>query len=260
MSSFTVVQPIGKRSALLHTPLWPAGHLPHKRGEWQLWSRRFNCHVEDWRKPWRRLFSPLVGEMAGRPESGPKEHIRSRAGRRGGNAALFSRAFALAFVLAGTAVLGACRDSGRDALFEISGRLVVFNYREATLTYLVTLNPLKPVGEGQSAVTTMDNPAGGAPLVFAKKLFPGQAKVTIESPPLECVVKDRPYKVSIRIEGPDTAVLQDIETTMVSAQDQSMLPDRPLVVGPGYQPNPELAGRPDGRLPGGRGVVCPATG
>jgi len=55
-------------------------------------------------------------------------------------------------------------------------------------------------------------------LVFAQKLFPGQAKVTIESPPLECVVKDRPYKVSIRIEGPDTAVLQDIETTMVSAQ------------------------------------------
>lgn len=165
----------------------------------------------------------------------------------------------LAAVLAGAAALGACRDSGRDALFEISGRLVVFNYREATLTYLVTLNPLRPIGEGQSAVTTMDDPAGGPPLVFAKKLFPGQAKVTIESPPLECVVKDRPYKVSIRIEGPDKAVLQDIETTMVSAQDQDMLPDRPLVVGPGYDPNPELAGRPDGRLPGGRGVACPAA-
>jgi hypothetical protein len=163
-------------------------------------------------------------------------------------------------MLAGMSALGACRDSGKDALFEISGRLVVFNYREATLTYLVTLNPLKPIGDGQRVVTTMDNPAGGPPLVFGKKLFPGQTKVTIESPPLECVVKDRSYKVSIRIEGPDGKPLQDIETAMVSAQNQDMLPDRPLVVGPGYQPNPELAGHRDGRLPGGRGVSCPATG
>jgi len=108
-------------------------------------------------------------------------------------------------------------------------------------------------------VTTMDNPAGGAPLVFSQKLFPGHTKVTIESPPLECVVKDRPYKVSIRIQGADGALLQDIETTMVSAQNQDMLPDRKLVVGPGYDPNPELKGHPNGKLPGGRGVTCPAS-
>ena len=29
-----------------------------------------------------------------------------------------------------------------------------------------------------------------------------------------------------------------------------MLPDRPLVVGPLYTPNPELVGHPDGKLPG----------
>ena len=39
---------------------------------------------------------------------------------------------------------------------------------------------------------------------------------------------------------------------MASSQDQSMLPDRPLVVGPLYTPNPELAGHPDGKLPGDR--------
>jgi len=165
-----------------------------------------------------------------------------------------------ALMMAAALALGACRDTGKEALFEITGRLVVFNYREAMLTYIVTLKPLKPIEAGQVAVTTMDNPAGGEPLVFSQKLFPGHTKVTIESPPLECVVKDRPYKVSIRIEEADKTVLQDIETTMVSAQDQDMLPDRPLVVGPGYDPNPELAGRPDGRLPGGRGVACPVTG
>lgn len=167
--------------------------------------------------------------------------------------------FVLAAMLAAALVLGACRDTGKDALFEITGRLVVFNYREAMLTYLVTLKPLKPIEAGQTAETTMDNPAGGAPLVFTQKLFPGHTKVTIESPSLECVVKDRPYKVSIRIKGADGQLLQDIETTMVSAQNEDMLPDRKLVVGPGYDPNPELKGHPDGRLPGGRGVACPAT-
>lgn len=153
-------------------------------------------------------------------------------------------------------LLGACRDTGQ--LFEVTGRLVVFNYRVATVTYLVTLKPIQPIGEGQTVVASFENPAGGAPLVVRQKLFAGHQKVTIESPPLECVVKDRPYKVSIRIEGADGVLLQDIETTMVSSQDESMLPDRPLVVGPGYDPNPELAGHPDGKLPGGRGVTCPA--
>ncbi|OQM74877.1 hypothetical protein BFN67_04450 [Pseudaminobacter manganicus] len=166
-------------------------------------------------------------------------------------------AFALA-VFTAAALVGACRDTGKQALFEISGRLVVFNYREATLTYLVTLNPLRPIEEGQTITTTMDNPAGGGPLVFSQKLFVGHTKVTIESPELECVVKDRPYKVAITVKSKAGKVLQTIETTMVSAQDQDMLPDRPLVVGSGYDPNPELAGHPDGRLPGGRGVTCPA--
>ena len=171
-----------------------------------------------------------------------------------------ARPLMLAMVLAASAALGACRESGKEALFEISGRLVVFNYREAMVTYLVTLNPLKPIEEGQSIVTTMDNPAGGKPLVFSQKLFPGHTKVTVESPPLECVVKDRPYKVAIRVQDKDGNLLQAIDTTMVSAQDEDMLPDRKLVVGPGYDPNPELKGHPDGKLPGGRGVACPALG
>lgn len=167
-----------------------------------------------------------------------------------------SRAILVSLFLA-PIMLAGCRDTGEGNLFEISGRLVVFNYREAKVAYVVTLNPLRPIGEGQKAITTFENPAGGDALVVTQKLLPSHKKVTIESPPLECVVKDRPYKVSIRIEGPDGGLLQAIDTTMISAQDQDMLPDRPLVVGPGYQPNPELAGHPDGKLPGGRGVTCP---
>jgi hypothetical protein len=64
------------------------------------------------------------------------------------------------------------------------------------------------------------------------------------------VVKDKPYSVSIRIEDASGTLLQAIDTTMTSSEDQTMLPDRPLVIGPNYELNADLAGHPDGKLPG----------
>jgi len=154
--------------------------------------------------------------------------------------------------------VGGCRESDGEAeLFAISSKLFVFNYRVATATYLVNLTPLQPVGEGETAVARFENPAGGKPLVVRQKIWPKLAKTTIESPPLSCVVKDRPYTVTIEIEASDGTVRQRIETTMTSSEDQTLLPDAPLVVGPVYTPNPEMAGHPDGKLPGGTGVECP---
>ena len=154
--------------------------------------------------------------------------------------------------------LGACRDPRAEGeYFEIAGKLFVFNYRVATATYLVNLRPLQPMREGETAVASFEDPAGGEPIVVRQKIWPKLEKTTIESPPLRCVVKDRPYKVSIRIEGADGSVMQTIETTMTSSEDQALLPDRPLVLGPAYTPNPDLAGRPDGKLPGGVVEPCP---
>ena len=75
-------------------------------------------------------------------------------------------------------------------------------------------------------------------------------KVSLESPALTCVVKDKPYAIAISIKGPDGAVLQEIDTTLMSTEDQSILPDRPLVIDQLYTANPDLAGHPDGKLPG----------
>ena len=154
--------------------------------------------------------------------------------------------------------ISACRESGGEGeYFAIAGKLFVFNYRVATATYLVNLVPVQPVEDGQTAVASFEDPAGGETIVVRKKIWPNMAKTTIESPPLRCVVKDRPYKVSIGIEGPDGEVRQTIETTMTSSEDQTILPDRPLVVGPFYTPNPELAGHPDGKLPDPDQPPCP---
>jgi hypothetical protein len=156
----------------------------------------------------------------------------------------------LAIVLAAALLaIAGCRDSGGEGeFFAIVGKLFVFNYRVATATYLVTLKPVRPVRDGDVAVATFEDPAGGEAIVVRQKIWPKLEKTTIESPPLRCVRKGRPYAVTIRIEDAAGAARQTIKITMASSEDQDILPDRPLVVGPVYTPNPELAGRPDGKL------------
>ncbi|MBL8582673.1 MAG: hypothetical protein JNL61_10665 [Rhizobiaceae bacterium] len=154
-------------------------------------------------------------------------------------------------------MLAGCRETGGEGeLFGISGKLFVFNYRVATATALITLAPQQPVEAG-TAVARFENPAGGKAIQVSQKIWPNAPKLVLETPPLRCIVKDRPYAVSISILDADGKLRQTIETTMKSSQDQDVLPDRPLVVGPVYTPNPELAGRPDGKLPDAAAEPCP---
>jgi hypothetical protein len=169
------------------------------------------------------------------------------------------RSLALAGLLVASAALDACRDEGGDGeYFAVSGRLFEFNYRLARATYIVTLNPLQPMDGSQTAVGTFENPAGGEPIVVRQKIWPKLSHVTLESPPLTCVVKDKPYAVKITIEDANGSVVQALDTTVTSSLDQSILPDRALVVGPVYELNEELAGHPDGRLPDEPKPDCPA--
>ncbi|RUU54541.1 hypothetical protein EOD07_21145 [Mesorhizobium sp. M2C.T.Ca.TU.002.02.1.1] len=59
-----------RKASFLHTPLWPAGHLPRKGGDWlSLWLSPI-VDVARWVPAPKLLISPLAGEMAGRPEGG----------------------------------------------------------------------------------------------------------------------------------------------------------------------------------------------
>ncbi|AZO10127.1 MULTISPECIES: hypothetical protein [unclassified Mesorhizobium] len=169
----------------------------------------------------------------------------------------FVRSVVVGTALLAATVLGACRDSGKEQLFAISGKLFEFNYRLGIATYVITLNPLRPMGEGQVAVVSFQNPAGGDPIIVNQKIWPKLPHVTLTSPPLTCVVKDKPYSVSIRIEDANGKLLQSFETTLTSSMDQSVLPDRPLVIGPVYELNKDMVGHPDGKLPDEPKPDCP---
>lgn len=150
--------------------------------------------------------------------------------------------------------LAACRDNADGKLFELDGKVFVFNYRVATATYLVNIKPNGRVGEGNVAVVSFENPAGGEPIMVEEKVWPNTTRTTIHSPPVFCIVKDKPYAVVIRVQDATGALLQQIDTTITSSQDQTDLPEKPLVVGPYYTPNPG-----DVPAPGNAPAACPTT-
>jgi len=141
------------------------------------------------------------------------------------------------------AVAAGCRDSKDTERYALDGKLVVFNYRVATARFLVNLKHLRAPGEGEVAVASFENPAGGSAIEVREKIWPATDKTTLTTPPLRCIVKDRPYKIAITIEDSVGKPIQTIDTTVTSSEDQILLPDKPLVVGPFYTPNPEMKGR-----------------
>ncbi|WP_026619216.1 hypothetical protein M728_000891 [Ensifer sp. WSM1721] len=142
-------------------------------------------------------------------------------------------------LVAAVMLAGCQRETGPDPL-KLTGKMFVFNYRLAYATYTITLQKTEPVPDGSVVMATFENPAGGEPLTLTRKLFPKLDKVVLESPDITCVRKERPYAVTIEIKGPDGATLQKLETTVISDIDQSVMPARPLVVGPAYEKNPEV--------------------
>jgi hypothetical protein len=136
-------------------------------------------------------------------------------------------------------MLAGC-DNPEGPAASFAGGGFVFNYRVGQAYYGVVVRtqgtlPQDAVIEGQ-----FENPAGGNAVVVQVKAASDQHKYVLRTPPLKGVKKDRPYKVVVRIlEKPGGEELQRIERTIKSDVDQSLLPQSPLVIGPGYELNPD---------------------
>lgn len=162
------------------------------------------------------------------------------------------------FLLAVILLIVACKDQSRNGYVELAGRVFIFNPRVGEATYVVSLTILKDLPKGARIKAKFENPAGGETIEVNEIVRVVVSKIAIESPPLSCIKKDRRYAFEITLSDADGAVLQTISSSIKSSLDQSILPDAPLVVGPGYEPNLELKGNPAGKLPGGPKIPCPA--
>jgi len=137
-------------------------------------------------------------------------------------------------VLALITLLAACADD--RPYLEIGGGGFIFNYRNAQAHYGVILYPRKNPPAGAEIEATFDNPAGGEPIVLSRAAR-GGGRIDFQTPPVTGVKKDTPYHVIVVLRAADGAELQRLERDFVSELDQTVLPERPLVIGPDYQRN-----------------------
>ena len=137
------------------------------------------------------------------------------------------------------AALVACSKGGDGPYFEFLGGGFVFNYRLAEAEYGFVVKRLRSVPEGSILEARLENPAGGEPFVLREPAAWDRLEYVFRSPPLQGVRAGRDYHVELRlIDGASGGVLATIARTFRSDVDQSVLPERPPVVGPGYQPAP----------------------
>jgi hypothetical protein len=152
------------------------------------------------------------------------------------------------FLFAAMCLLNGCTDTSRTGYLELTGRVFIFNPRIAEATYVVTFAVLKQPPDGSRVEALFDNPAGGDALKLEQSLRAGQTKIALESEPLQCIKKDKPYAFKVRLLSADGTELQVVESSIRSTLDQSVMPDQPLVEGPGYDPNPALKGNSGGHI------------
>jgi hypothetical protein len=161
-------------------------------------------------------------------------------------------------ILVAGLILTACKDASRSGYVELTGRVFIFNPRVATATYVVSLGILKPLPEGARIEALFDNPAGGERLRVSQLVRTVAGKVAVESPNLHCIKKGKRYAFEVTLLDASGATLQTVSSSIESTLDQSIMPDAPLVIGPAYEPNPELKGNAAGKLPGGPAFKCPS--
>jgi len=137
-------------------------------------------------------------------------------------------------------VLSACKNEAPTPFLKIVGGSFVFNYRYSKMSYGFVARQLRPLPEGSVLEASFDLPDTDRKFVITKPAKAGQLHYSFETEPLRGVKKDTPYKVQLKLLEANTGKeLGVVEQVFKSDVDQSTLPTRAPVVGPGYQTNPE---------------------
>jgi hypothetical protein len=138
--------------------------------------------------------------------------------------------------LAALLALAACSDDSPYVV--VSGGGIVFNYRIAEATAGIVAEVARVLPEGGVIEASFENPAGGPPIVETKPVTEDRRRFSFVTPPLTGIKADTDYKVVVRVLDAEGTEVQRVETKLHSDLDQSILPDVPLTLGPGYARNP----------------------
>jgi hypothetical protein len=143
-------------------------------------------------------------------------------------------------ILAAAFLLTACEEDANQPYLAFAGGGFVFNYRNADHYYGFVAKPLKPLPEGAVVEAQFEVPGDASPFVAREKAEFGRLQYMFRTPPLHGIVKDKKYEATLRVVSAEGKELARYSRTYQTDVDQASLPDKPLTVGPGYTPNPEL--------------------
>ncbi|TMJ41768.1 MAG: hypothetical protein E6G89_05580 [Alphaproteobacteria bacterium] len=110
--------------------------------------------------------------------------------------------------------LAGCGENPNAPYLAFAGGGFVFNYRNAEAFYGFIARPVRTLPEG--------------------------GVIEAQSPLLTGIVAKHDYKVVLRLIDAQGKEIAQYEQKFHTDVDQSTLPNQPLVVGPGYQQNPDL--------------------
>jgi hypothetical protein len=145
----------------------------------------------------------------------------------------------LAVGLAAMTGLIGCSSEETGPYFEIGGGGFIFNYRIAEATAGVVVVPKRTLPEGGTLKATFQNPSGGEPLVMTEKVVSTKKTYDFTTPPLSGVKAKTDYVMTVQLLDADGKEIFKADKALRSDLDQTVLPSRPLTVGPGYARNPD---------------------
>lgn len=133
-----------------------------------------------------------------------------------------------------------CKEDPSAPYLEFAGGGFIFNYRTAEAFYGFVAKPLRSLPEGSVIQVEFEVPGSAAPFVITEKVVPGMLQFSFRTPELSGIEKGHPYKAVMRLLAePSGKELARYEKSFHTDVEQASLPSKPLVVGPGYTPNPD---------------------
>jgi hypothetical protein len=135
-------------------------------------------------------------------------------------------------------------DPGETPYLKVLGSGFIFNYRIGEVFYGFTAVVQRPLASGSIIEASFEDPGGGPPHVVRTRVDARTTRYSLQSPPVRGVEKDRPYEIGVRVM--DREGRRELFNKRLSIRSQisdAVVPDVPLTIGPGYEPNPAAAGQ-----------------
>ena len=146
---------------------------------------------------------------------------------------------AIVFAALAAIVLVGCDDAEDRPYISFAGGGFIFNYNIAEAFYGFVAIPERSIPPGTILEAHFEDPAGGKSLVVTQTVRDEAVQYSFRTPAVTGVEADRDYTAELRLLTPDGALLASYTKVFRSDIGQDILPERPLTIGPGYQPNPE---------------------